>query len=359
MAVMIWSDFVCPFCNVARERAEFLRREAGARVEWLPFDLHPEYPPEGIPRAELARRYGEHFSDAVRRMNEEAGLVYNPHPERVPNSRRALELAEWARARGSYDDLHERIMDAYWSEGRDITGWDVLAPIVAEAGLDADEARAEVDAGAFRAPVERVHARGPGARDRRRAGLRAGRPPARQRRPAARRAPGRPREGQRDAGGGGGGLTGSPRSRAIARMRSSGQRGWSTAAATRAGVAPRSRARRTSSSARRSSSSWAACQAERSVASVVRPVLALNAALDAPVLDRRRDRARQGGEAERDHDARRQSEVRTATGIPITSPTANAMGRTRFRRAVRRRPPVGSSEGARGGLMWSAPPSPG
>ena len=154
MAVMIWSDFVCPFCNVARERAEFLRREAGARVEWLPFDLHPEYPPEGIPRAELARRYGEHFSDAVRRMNEEAGLVYNPHPERVPNSRRALELAEWARARGSYDDLHERIMDAYWSEGRDITGWEVLAPIVAEAGLDADEARAEVDAGAFRAPVD-------------------------------------------------------------------------------------------------------------------------------------------------------------------------------------------------------------
>jgi len=154
MAVMIWSDFVCPFCNVARERAEFLRREAGARVEWLPFDLHPEYPPEGIPRAELARRYGEDFSDAVRRMNEEAGLVYNPHPERVPNTRRALELAEWARARGSYDDLHERIMDAYWSEGRDITGWDVLAPIVAGAGLDADEARAEVDAGAFRAPVD-------------------------------------------------------------------------------------------------------------------------------------------------------------------------------------------------------------
>ena len=152
--VMIWSDFVCPFCNVARERAEFLRREAGARVEWLPFDLHPEYPPEGIPRAELVRRYGDHFTDSVRRMNEEAGLVYNPHPERVPNTRRALELAEWARARGSYDELHERIMDAYWREGRDITGWDVLAPIVAGAGLDADEARAEVDAGAFRAPVD-------------------------------------------------------------------------------------------------------------------------------------------------------------------------------------------------------------
>lgn len=154
LSVLIWSDFVCPFCNVARERAEFLRREAGAQIQWLPFDLHPEYPDDGIPRAELARRYGDHFSDAVRRMNEEAGLVYNPHPERVPRTRRALELGEWARARGAYDELHERIMDAYWSEGRDITGWDVLAPLVAEAGLDADEARAEVDSGAFRQPVD-------------------------------------------------------------------------------------------------------------------------------------------------------------------------------------------------------------
>ena len=131
LTVLIWSDFVCPFCNVARERAGFLRREAGARIEWLPFDLHPEYPPQGIARAELARRYGASFADAVRRMNEEAGLVYNPHPERVPNTRRALELGEWARARGAYDDVHERIMNAYWTEGQDITGWDVLAPLVA------------------------------------------------------------------------------------------------------------------------------------------------------------------------------------------------------------------------------------
>ncbi len=151
--VMIWSDFVCPFCNVARERAAFLREEAGARIDWLPFDLHPEYPPEGIPRAELVRRYGASFSNSVRRMNEEAGLVYNPHPERVPNTRRALELGEWARARGAYDAVHERIMNAYWTEGRDITGWDVLAPLVVEAGLDADDARAEVDSGAFKAPV--------------------------------------------------------------------------------------------------------------------------------------------------------------------------------------------------------------
>lgn len=154
LRVAIWSDYVCPFCNVGRERAEWLRREAGAEIEWLPYDLHPEYPPEGIPRAELERRYGPRLHDAVRALSEEAGLPYNPHPERVPNSRRALEVAEWARARGAHDAVHERIMDAYWTEGRDIGGWAVLADCVAAAGLDPGEARAEVEAGAFRDAVD-------------------------------------------------------------------------------------------------------------------------------------------------------------------------------------------------------------
>ena len=151
--VAIWSDVVCPFCNVARERAEYLRR-AGATVTWLPYDLHPEYPDEGLPREDLMRRYPPTMHDGVRRMNEEAGLVYNPHPERVPRTRRALEVIEWARAHGRGEALHERIMDAYWIEGRDITAWDELGPCVADVGLDPDEARAEVDSGAFAREVD-------------------------------------------------------------------------------------------------------------------------------------------------------------------------------------------------------------
>lgn len=151
--VSIWSDVACPFCNVARERAEWLRA-AGATVEWLPYHLHPEYPPEGISREELRRRIPGHAEDMVRQMNEEAGLAYNPHPDRVPNTRRALELIEWGRANGVGEALHERVMDAYWTEGRDISGWDELEPLVTELGLDAARAREEVDAGLFREPVD-------------------------------------------------------------------------------------------------------------------------------------------------------------------------------------------------------------
>lgn len=151
--VTIWSDVVCPFCNVARERAAWLRA-AGAEVEWLPYDLHPEYPPEGISRESLMRRFPAGAAEAVQRMNEEAGLTYNPHPDRVPNTRRALELIEWGRANGAGDALHERVMDAYWTDGRDVSGWDELAPLVTELGLDADRAREEVDAGLYRDAVD-------------------------------------------------------------------------------------------------------------------------------------------------------------------------------------------------------------
>jgi predicted DsbA family dithiol-disulfide isomerase len=151
LSVAIWSDIICPFCHVARERAHWLRDELGATIRWLPFDLHPEYPPEGIPRAELEPRYGPRLGEVVREMAESAGLPYAPNPERVPNSRRALELLEWARVEGgeeAHDRLHERIMDAYWARGLDISGWEVLADAARDAGLDPDVGRAVLESGA-------------------------------------------------------------------------------------------------------------------------------------------------------------------------------------------------------------------
>lgn len=154
--VSVWSDFICPFCHIGRDRAEWFRREAGAVVEWLPYDLHPEYPPEGISRDELRRRYPAGFFDVPRRMAEEAGLAYAPHPERVPNSRKALELTEWARARShaAYEALHTRIMDAYWTEGRDIGDVGVLRTLVADVGLDPDDAVEGLASGAHAAAVD-------------------------------------------------------------------------------------------------------------------------------------------------------------------------------------------------------------
>ncbi len=119
--------------------AERVRREFDADIEWLPFDLHPEYPAEGIPLADLHRRYGidTGADDPLNDRFAEAGLTYN-RPDVVPNTRLALRMSELARDAGLHDAFHDRLMDAYWSEATDIGDPDQLRRLAAEVGLDAD-----------------------------------------------------------------------------------------------------------------------------------------------------------------------------------------------------------------------------
>ena len=109
-------------------------------MTWLPFDLHPEYPPEGIPREELVRRYGAGMTDHVRSMFERGGLAYNPHPDIIPNTQLALRLTELARDRDLHRRFHDRVMDAYWAESLDIGDERILRALADEVGIDgADE----------------------------------------------------------------------------------------------------------------------------------------------------------------------------------------------------------------------------
>jgi predicted DsbA family dithiol-disulfide isomerase len=119
--------------------AEQARREFDADLLWLPFDLHPEYPPEGIPRAELHARYGEAMHDRLRVQFEAHGLVYDPPPDVVPNTRLALRLGELARERGLHERFHDRLMDAYWAEQTNLGDPDELRRLAAEVGLAADD----------------------------------------------------------------------------------------------------------------------------------------------------------------------------------------------------------------------------
>src|SRR5262249_5534824 len=73
---------------------------------------------------------------------ESHGLAYNPNPAVVPNSMRALRLTEHARANGVHQAFHDRVMEAYWSEGQDIGDSDVLRTLAADVALEgADDVR--------------------------------------------------------------------------------------------------------------------------------------------------------------------------------------------------------------------------
>jgi predicted DsbA family dithiol-disulfide isomerase len=116
--------------------AEWMKERFEATVEWLPFDLHPEYPPAGIPRSQLVARYGPDGMERTRSFFERHGLEYNPNPDVVPNSMRALRLTEHARAEGKHQAFHDRVMDAYWADAQDIGDSNVLRALASEIGLE-------------------------------------------------------------------------------------------------------------------------------------------------------------------------------------------------------------------------------
>ena len=113
-----------------------MRDRFGAEITWLSYDLHPEYPPEGIRRADLYARYGDAFHDRLKAQFEQPGLTYNPPPNVVPNTRLALRLTELARERGLGLRMHDRLMDAYWAEARNIGDRDELRALAADVGVE-------------------------------------------------------------------------------------------------------------------------------------------------------------------------------------------------------------------------------
>ena len=109
-------------------------------MEWQPYDLHPEYPAVGIPRADLVARYGSGMTDRINAFFTARGLPpSNPPPDIVPRTLAALRLGELARERGMNTPFHDRLMDAYWAESLDIGNPEVLRRLSDEVGLPADD----------------------------------------------------------------------------------------------------------------------------------------------------------------------------------------------------------------------------
>jgi predicted DsbA family dithiol-disulfide isomerase len=155
------SDVVCPWCYIGKRRlAAALALAAAdsdvdiAPARWRPFELNPGLPPEGVDRrAYLEAKFGSleraaQRYDVVRAAGATAGIAFDfDRIKRVPNTRDAHRLIEWTQSRGDAGPLVERLFAAFFVEGRDTTDRAVLAAIAAEAGEDAQAARAMLDSG--------------------------------------------------------------------------------------------------------------------------------------------------------------------------------------------------------------------
>jgi len=123
-------------------------------VTWLPYELHPEAPVEGIPREVYFRgaRF-EQMRTHLENMAAEVGLTMKQR-DVIINSRRALGAAEFAREHGKFDALHLALFKAHWEGTGRLENPDDLVRIGTEIGLDANELRAAIDEDRYAAVID-------------------------------------------------------------------------------------------------------------------------------------------------------------------------------------------------------------
>ena len=114
------------------------------QVTWLPFELHPEAPVEGIPRdVYFGPARSERMRDHMRSVAASVGLEMHSR-DVIINSRRALGAAEFARERGKFDEMNRALFKAHWEATARLEDVDDLVRVGVEAGLDAEELRVAI-----------------------------------------------------------------------------------------------------------------------------------------------------------------------------------------------------------------------
>jgi predicted DsbA family dithiol-disulfide isomerase len=152
MRVEVWSDIVCPWCYLGKRRLEqaLADFEHGDRVDvaWRSFELEPDAPTAPMSLTEsLVTRYGRTHEDALerhRQMTElaaEAGLAFRLDLAMLGNTFAAHRLVHAAAQDGFKDEMNERLLQAYFTEGRAISDPETLVELAGEVGIDPERAR--------------------------------------------------------------------------------------------------------------------------------------------------------------------------------------------------------------------------
>ncbi len=172
VVVEVWSDVVCPWCYIGVRRFAAAVAELAddpdfatpIEIVYRPFQLDPKAPPgTTMPVAEAyARKFGgpEQAAAIIENITATAaaeGLEFHLDRAQRANTRDAHRLLWYAATSGppgAQAELKERLLAAYFVDGRNVGDPDVLVEEAAAAGLDADDVRRFLDSDAGHAEVD-------------------------------------------------------------------------------------------------------------------------------------------------------------------------------------------------------------
>jgi predicted DsbA family dithiol-disulfide isomerase len=147
--ISVTCDFICPWCYIGEKRLaraiESLPSGIDLQLQWLPFELNPDMPLEGMDRRTYrSRKFGSwersQTMDAQTVLSGKGdGAIFDYGAiERTPNTFLAHRVSWLAQREGKQRAFVEAALRGYFAQGRDIGSKDVLAEIAGEIGLDRD-----------------------------------------------------------------------------------------------------------------------------------------------------------------------------------------------------------------------------
>jgi predicted DsbA family dithiol-disulfide isomerase len=143
----IVSDAICPWCWIGKahlDGALALLAQDGLvfEVGWLPYQLNPDMPVEGVDRrAYRTQKFGswersQELDSQVAEAGRVAGVAFRHDlMARTPNTVEAHRLVRLAAADGVQHAVMDRLFRAYFAEGQDIGVPATLAALGREAGM--------------------------------------------------------------------------------------------------------------------------------------------------------------------------------------------------------------------------------
>lgn len=147
--VIVYSDYVCPFCLLAESVLSEAIGDRDISINWRAFELRPE----PVPTLRVEDGYlPAVWKNAVYPRAEQLGVrIQLPSISPQPRTAKAFELLAMAQDKGLDHPYSMRVLRAFFQEGSDIGDPEVLIGLAVEAGLDAREARAALESGAYAA----------------------------------------------------------------------------------------------------------------------------------------------------------------------------------------------------------------
>ena len=143
--IIILSDPICPWCYIGKKCFDEAIKQFESHyfsIKWLPFQLNPNMPKEGMDRKNyLIKKFGnekktiEVYTPIVNKFNENKIDFDLSKIQITPNTFNANQLIYWSQLEGKGNDVVENLFKAYFLEGKNLGNINCLIKIGMKSGL--------------------------------------------------------------------------------------------------------------------------------------------------------------------------------------------------------------------------------